>query len=169
MHDPSYRRFGPPDPEVNSHHSAPGNTMRRLVKIRYRCHLCGKTHRSEYYITIAADDLDEYFAKVRLSLSNPQFAHDTVSGHARLLHEERGDYDLLHQLTANRRNLTRVLGHRIQPESDYTCADCGQTFQNIADHRRHIGIDIHTGRPLNPQGILPLCQQNQNSDPEAPA
>ena len=120
--------------------------MRRLVRFRYQCRLCGQTHEVENYVSAETGTEEEFRETVTGFYRLENMPENIFDGPARLHHEERGDHA---RLTARARE--HGLGKVTNPpelvitgESQYTCDGCGRTFPTIERLREH-GIPCPRG------------------------
>ena len=115
------------------------NPMRRLCKFAYQCRICGKEHEAEFYVSLEAGNLDEYWAQLNEQIMEPTSVRNLVDRAAMKLHEERGDLRRL-ALRAKGNGLYEVseaVSVTLTGESLYTCDDCGSTFDTIQLLREH--------------------------------
>ena len=90
-----------PNPYRNSHDNMPGEkTIRRLFEITYICPLCQGVHETHQYVTLPADDLDDFRAHAVRRIREPELATHIVTTDSELKHLERGDLRELAQATA---------------------------------------------------------------------
>ena len=76
--------------------------IRRLCRFDYQWRLCGGEHFAESYMSLPAENLDDYAAGLKRFVSEPGSIHQVIANAARVLHEERGDfYGLLRKAKAD--------------------------------------------------------------------
>lgn len=147
------------NPYRNSHDNMPDeNTIRRLFEITYICPLCQGVHETHQYVTMPADDLDEFHATVNRRLREKEATQHIVTKDSEIHHLDRGDFHSLAQAAAGKMVLSGILKIEMTPESDYTCDECGRKFETIAQHRAHMGVDAMTGKPTPSGRGIPLCK-----------
>ncbi len=107
------------------------NSIRRLCIIHFQCPLCGLDHDDQIYVTIPADNLDEYVARLRTFARDWESIESNLTEAVIRFHREQGDLDRLTERDG-RYGLheTRPPTLGLTPESEYTCADCGQVFES---------------------------------------
>lgn len=113
--------------------------MRRLCKFNCQCRICGKEHQAEFYVSLEAGNLDEYWAQLNEKLMEPTSIRNLVDRAAMKLHEEQGGLRRL-ALRARGNGLYEVseaISVTLTGESHYTCDDCGSTFETIQLLREH--------------------------------
>ena len=158
------RRRGESDPYRNSHDSMPGeNTIRRLFEIVYICPLCQGVHETHQYVTLPADNLDDFRATAVRRIREPEVANHIVTTDSELRHLERGDLRELTQAMAGQLVISGILKAEMTSESIYTCDECGQRFDTIAQHRDHMGVDAITGKPTKKGRGIPACHAGQET------
>lgn len=117
-------------------------TCRRLFRITFNCGHCKQRHRSEHYITKAADTPAHLCKLVSDMMLKPSEDSRKLTAHfAAVFH------NLPEKADTGKCKVTSVV---ILDEENYTCDDCGQEFPNIAGLRLHRGEDAYTKRPNAP-------------------
>ena len=116
--------------------------MRRLVRFDYQCRLCGAHHVAEHYLSVAADNLDDYAVRIRAFITDPDTPAKLFQAPSRVFHQSKGDFNLLVK-KGGRDGFyqpTQTPKFTITSEQDYTCDDCHRIFPtNLAlrDHGSH--------------------------------
>lgn len=153
---------GESNPYRNSHELMPGQrTIRRLFDITYVCPLCQEIHETHQYITLPADNLDDFRATAVRRLKEPELAGHVVTTDSELHHREKGDFEELLQKKNGTVLVSAVLNVEMTHESNYTCDDCGHAFKTIAEHRIHMGVDPVTSRHTPEGQGIPACRVSQ--------
>ena len=101
--------------------------------------ICGKEHEADFYVSLEAGNLDEYWAQLKEQLMEPTSIRNLVDRAAMKLHEEQGDLRRL-ALRARGNGLYEVseaISMTLTGESHHTYADCGSTFETIQLLREH--------------------------------
>ena len=113
--------------------------MRRLVRFRYQCRLCGQTHEAENYVSAGTETEDEFRETVTGFYRLENMPEDIFDESARLHHHEQGDYAQLAAQARKQgfREITRGPELVITSESQYTCDGCRRTFGAIGQLREH--------------------------------
>ena len=128
-------RSGNPAPEILT-----GNYIRRLCVLEFQCPLCGNEHRHEAYISLDADNLDDYVAALRELSGNASGMAGVMSNAATDIHQGRGDLE--ERVEWIERYGVRPMGRpptlSMTPESEYTCDRCGRIFENVRGLRKHM-------------------------------
>ena len=158
------RQTGELNPYRDSHDNMPGeHTIRRLFEITYICPLCQRVHETHQYITMPAEDLDEFHAAVNRRLREKEAALHIINRDSEIHHLDKGDFHSLAQAVAGKMVLSGILKIEMTPESDYTCDDCGRKFKTMAEHRTHMGVDAMTGKPTKKGRGIPACHTGQET------
>ena len=153
------------NPYQNSHNFIEGDTMRQLLSIRYLCPLCASLHITQQYLTVAANDLNQFQEKVTTAMNSDEMEVEMVLKNSELHHHNAGDYDELTQAMNGRPTAFGILEWQIEDESDYTCDDCQATFNSIGEHRDHCGTDPDRNRPTPKGKGIPVCmKEGQQAD-----
>ena len=105
--------------------------IRRLCRFDYQCRLCGGEHFAESYISLPAENLDDYVAGLKRFVSEPGSIRQEITNAARVLHEEKGDfYRLLRKAkTDGFYGDEAAVKVALTAESEYICDSCQQTFE----------------------------------------
>lgn len=149
---------GEADPYRSSHELMPDEkSIRRLFEITYLCPLCQGVHETHQYVTLPADNLDDFRANAIRRLRQPELAGHVVTTESELHHREQGNFDELLRKVKGKPLVAAILNVEMTQESKYTCDDCGRTFENIAEHRLHMGVDPITGRNTPEGKGIPAC------------
>ena len=129
----------PAGPHDTPEKHIPDNMIRRLVKFRYTCRLCGATHRAQYYVSTTAASQAKYQQAVLDIYSSEKMPPDAFDGAARILHEQKGDLKRLLDKVDINGLYPPSPPNQIQftKESQYTCSTCDSTFSTIRDLRKH--------------------------------
>lgn len=158
------RQRGESNPYRNSHDNMPGeNTIRRLFEITYICPLCQGVHETHQYVTLPANNLDDFRAHAVRRIREPELATHIVTTDSELKHLDRGDLRELVQATAGKPVISGILKVEMTSESEYTCDECGRKFDTIARHRAHMGVDAVTGKPTKKGRGIPACHVSQET------
>ena len=146
MKEEKYTAVGIPE-ELTPERVFTERMMRRLVRFRYQCRLCGQTHEAENYVSAGTETEDEFRETVTGFYRLENMPENIFDGPARLHHQEQGDYAQLTAQALNQgfREITRGPELVITNESQYTCGGCGRTFAAIGGLREH-GIPCPQGR-----------------------
>ena len=116
-----------------------GPMVRRLCILNFQCPLCMEEHEAEIYISLPAEDLDEYVAKLRPQANNWKFIEPLLTRKVIQFHEELGDLDVLaRRAGAEGIRKTRAPTLELTGESNYTCDECSRTFDSIRELREHM-------------------------------
>ena len=113
--------------------------MRRLVHFEYPCQLCGGRHVAENYVSLEVDNMDEFAARIKKLAENSETTSKMFDGTSRLFHQQKGDFKKLIR-RAEKNGLyqtTERTKATLTAEADYTCDDCGRTFDTVALLRAH--------------------------------
>ena len=140
--------LGYSDPEVNSLEKMEKNPVRRLFQMDYLCPYCQHMHGAQYYFTSEGEDLEALREKAEQQLAQPELAADLLLKSARGHHDRIGDLEELAEDLARNPRYAAITGLTMLAESDYTCDECGKTFDTIADLRRHQDRDVYTARDI---------------------
>ena len=113
--------------------------IRRLCRFDYQCRLCGGEHSAESYMSLPAENLDDYAAGLKKFVSEPGSIRQVITNATRVLHEERGDfYRLLRKAkTDDFYGDEAAVKVALTSESEYTCDNCQQTFETVKLLRSH--------------------------------
>ena len=81
------RQRGESNPYRNSHDNMPGEkTIRRLFEITYICPLCQGAHETHQYVTLPADNLDDFRAHAVRRIREAELTTHIVTTDSELKH-----------------------------------------------------------------------------------
>ena len=133
--------------------------IRRLIVWEFNCPLCGAAHQSEDYITLDADNLDDYVAALRKLFAQDGDFINRIAVHRALRAHDYPDAALdtamgIVQAAVKEGLFNWNVTFDITPETIYTCDSCGAEFETIGHYREHCGVDVISGRPYD----QPACR-----------
>ena len=118
------RQRGESNPYRKSHDNMHSEkTIRQLFETTYICPLCQGVRETRQYLTLPADNLDDFRAHAVRRTRHRELATHIVTTDWELKHLERGDLRGLAQATAGQLVIAGILKVETTSESEYTCEE----------------------------------------------
>ena len=147
-----------------------GPVIRRLAIIAYICGTCREEHAAQCYITTEEQTPEQLLDQIAEMLSESETAQRILDPYASIAHEENPRLAIAPQTQTpaggnGYHTPTEIL---LTGESEYTCDQCGATFETIGQYRTHQGRNQDTARKIESPSMIPealLCPALKRREP----